>query len=83
MQHWRRGKGGALMMGLDHGFYCIGCCWSLMALLFVGGVMNLVWIATLAALVLLEKVVPRGKLVARLAGAGFIVAGLVVLSGAL
>jgi len=82
MHHWRRGKGGALLMGLDHGVYCIGCCWFLMALLFVGGVMNLVWIATLAALVLLEKVLPRGKLVARLAGAGFIVAGLVVLSGA-
>ena len=83
MQHWRRGTGGALMMGLDHGVYCIGCCWFLMALLFVGGVMNLAWIATLAVLVLLEKVVPRGKLVARLAGAGFIVAGLLVLSAAL
>ena len=82
MQHWRRGTRGAFMMGLDHGAYCIGCCWFLMALLFVGGVMNLVWIATLAVLVLLEKVVPRGKLVARLAGAGFIVAGLLVLSGA-
>ena len=82
MQHWRRGTGGALMMGLDHGVYCIGCCWFLMALLFVGGVMNLVWIATLAVLVLLEKVVPHGKLVARLAGASFIVAGLLILSGA-
>jgi len=83
MQHWRKGRWGAFVMGLDHGAYCIGCCWFLMALLFVGGVMNLVWIAVLAALVLLEKVVPRGEWVARLAGVSFIVAALFVLRGAL
>ncbi len=75
MHHWRRGTRGALVMGLDHGIYCIGCCWFLMALLFVGGVMNLLWIAGLTVLVLLEKVVPRGELVARTAGVGLLVAG--------
>ena len=69
------------MMGFHHGAYCIGCCWLLMALLFVFGVMNLVWIAVLSVFVLLEKVVPRGELVARVAGVGFIVAGVSVLFG--
>ncbi len=69
------------MMGFHHGVYCIGCCWLLMALLFVFGVMNLVWIAVLSVFVLLEKVVPRGELVARVAGVGFIVAGVSVLFG--
>ena len=68
-------------MGFHHGVYCIGCCWLLMALLFVFGVMNLVWIAVLSVLVLLEKVAPQGKLVARAAGVGFIVAGVFVLTG--
>ena len=81
MQHWRRGTSGAFMMGFHHGVFCIGCCWLLMALLFVFGVMNLVWIAVLSVFVLLEKVVPRGELVARVAGVGFIVAGVSVLFG--
>ena len=46
-RHWRSGQWGAARMGLDHGLYCVGCCWFLMALLFVGGIMNLVWIAGL------------------------------------
>jgi predicted metal-binding membrane protein len=66
---------GALTLGLQHGIYCVGCCWALMALLFVGGVMNLFWIAALAILVLLEKVIPAGRIIARLAG------GLLVLAG--
>ena len=81
MQHWRRGTSGAFIMGFHHGAYCIGCCWLLMALLFVFGVMNLVWIAALSVFVLLEKVAPQGKLVARAAGVGFIVAGVFVLTG--
>jgi len=81
MQHWRRGTSGAFIMGFHHGAYCIGCCWLLMALLFVFGVMNLVWIAVLSVFVLLEKVVPQGELVARVAGVGFIVAGVSVLFG--
>ena len=53
--HWRDGAGGAIRMGWTHGLYCLGCCWFLMCLLFVGGVMNLLWIAGLAVLVLIEK----------------------------
>jgi len=74
--HWRKGAGGAFRMGLNHGFYCVGCCWVLMALLFVGGVMNLLWIAALAGFVLLEKIVPHGVLVGRVAGGLLIIAGL-------
>jgi len=65
---WREGRLGAFTMGARHGLFCLGCCWALMALLFVAGVMNLLWVATLAAIVLLEKAVPRGPLVARAAG---------------
>ena len=83
MTDWREGPRGALIMGLRHGMYCVGCCWFLMALLFVAGVMNLLWVAALAAFVLVEKVVPRGDLVGRLAGGGLIVAGLVMLAQAL
>ena len=72
---FRREPPGALALGFRHGIYCIGCCWALMALLFVGGVMNFFWIATLAILVLLEKVVPFGRVVARAAGLVFIAGG--------
>ena len=66
---------GSLRLGLLHGTYCVGCCWVLMALLFVVGVMNALWIALLALLVLLEKLTPWGRWVARFAGAVFVVAG--------
>jgi predicted metal-binding membrane protein len=72
---FRREPFGALALGFRHGIYCIGCCWALMALLFVGGVMNLLWIAVLAILVLLEKIVSFGRLVARIAGLCFFVSG--------
>ena len=58
MRHYRPGAIGALQMGMSHGFYCLGCCWAAMALLFVGGVMNLVWIAALSVVVLVEKLAP-------------------------
>ena len=58
--HWRRGARGALRMGLEHGAYCVGCCWFLMGLLFFGGVMNLYWIVGLTLFVLFEKMVPAG-----------------------
>jgi predicted metal-binding membrane protein len=74
--HWRPGRAGAFRMGLHHGLYCVGCCWLLMALLFVFGVMNLLWIAALALFVLLEKVLPRGDLVGRASGGLMIAAGL-------
>ena len=70
---------GALRLGAEHGLYCVGCCWVLMALLFVGGVMNVLWIAGLAILVLVEKVVSTGRLIPRLAGAGMAAAGLILL----
>ncbi len=68
MTSWREGHRGALRMGLEHGAYCLGCCWALMMLLFVLGVMNLVWIAALAAFVLAEKVAPKGEWVSRITG---------------
>lgn len=60
-QHWRPGASGALRLGALHGAYCVGCCWLLMALLFVGGVMNVIWIAILAVLVVVEKLFPGGR----------------------
>ena len=68
MRHRRPGRFGALRMGIDHGVYCVGCCWVLMALLFVGGIMNLLWIAVLAIFVLLEKLAPQGPWLARITG---------------
>jgi predicted metal-binding membrane protein len=72
---FRREPHGALALGFRHGIYCIGCCWALMALLFVGGVMNLFWIAALAVLVLIEKATPFGRAIARVAGLAFIAGG--------
>jgi predicted metal-binding membrane protein len=66
---WREGAGGALVMGFRHGSYCVGCCWALMALLFVAGVMNLFWVVVIAGFVLAEKVVPNGRLLGRITGA--------------
>lgn len=65
---WREGPRGALVMGLRHGTYCMGCCWALMALLFAGGVMNLLWMAVIAAFVLAEKIVPQRLHLAHVAG---------------
>lgn len=79
LTHWREGAGGTLRMGLSHGAYCLGCCWVLMALLFVGGVMNLTWIALIAGFVLLERVMARGMLVSRLAGGVLAAWGLALL----
>lgn len=75
-QHWRTGGLGALRMGLAHGLYCLGCCWALMLLLFVGGVMNLWVIAAITLFVLLEKVAPHGAQGGRLSGALLILLGL-------
>jgi predicted metal-binding membrane protein len=70
---------GSLRLGAEHGSLCVGCCWVLMALLFVGGVMNLLWIAGLTIFVLLEKIIPTGRLVPRLAGAAMAAAGIFLL----
>jgi len=79
-EHKRPGLSGAFIMGLHHGTYCIGCCWILMLLLFVGGVMNLLWIALLAGFVLIEKLLPWGKNFGRVGGALMIVAGAVFIA---
>ncbi len=74
---------GTLALGARHGAYCIGCCWVLMALLFVGGVMNVLWIAAIAILVLAEKVVPAGRVISRTLGAGLFAGGAWLLAQAL
>ena len=79
MTHWRPGTAGALRMGIAQGAYCLGCCWMLMLLLFAVGVMNLAWVALIAAFVFLEKLLPGGRLTSRLAGAALIVVGLAIL----
>jgi len=78
--HWRPGRPGAFRMGLEHGAYCLGCCWFLMGLLFVGGIMNLYWILGLAMFVLVEKTVPMGQWFGRIAGLGLVVWGVFLLA---
>jgi predicted metal-binding membrane protein len=77
--HWRRGRTGAFSMGLMHGAYCVGCCWALMLLLFAAGIMNLVWIAGLAILVLIEKLAPFGARLTKPLAAIFILGGVALL----
>lgn len=79
LTEWREGSRGAFVMGLRHGAYCVGCCWALMALLFVAGVMNLLWVAALAVLVLVEKLVPTERLVSWTTGALLLAWGVWVL----
>jgi predicted metal-binding membrane protein len=76
MTEWREGPGGAVIMGLRHGISCTGCCWLLMALLFVVGVMNLLWVAAITVFVLAEKAFPGGLWIARISGAALVVWGL-------
>ncbi|MFN2458595.1 MAG: DUF2182 domain-containing protein [Chitinophagaceae bacterium] len=76
---WKEGRKGALIMGMVNGIYCLGCCWFLMVLLFVSGIMNLLWIALIALFVLIEKVLSRLKWVSFIAGAVLIIYGLVIL----
>jgi predicted metal-binding membrane protein len=79
MTEWREGRVGALNMGLRHGAYCLGCCWMLMLLLFVGGIMNIAWIGAVAAFVLIEKVSPEGHWIGRFTGVLLAVWGAAVL----
>ncbi len=78
-RHWRQGTTGAMRMGLHHGLFCVGCCWLLMALLFAGGVMNLIWIAALTIFVLVEKLAPHGGKTAKATGLLLIAAAAFVL----
>ncbi|HSU68079.1 MAG TPA: DUF2182 domain-containing protein, partial [Tepidisphaeraceae bacterium] len=80
MTEWREGSLNAVRMGLRHGLYCLGCCWILMMLLFVTGVMNLLWVAILTAFVLFEKLAPAGPWVGRVAGVLMIGWGIAVLT---
>ena len=83
MSAWRDGNVGALRMGVRHGRWCVGCCWALMAILFVVGVMNLLWVAALMVLVLFEKTGPAGIAVSRAAGIVAVGAGILRLAGGL
>jgi predicted metal-binding membrane protein len=78
-RYWRQGPLGPMRAGAWHGAFCLGCCWMLMGLLFVGGLMNLIWIAGLALLVLIEKLFPLGPRVSQLAGVALIGWGAFVL----
>jgi len=80
MTEWREGKAGAFLMGWRHGLFCTGCCWALMLLLFVAGVMNLAWVAVLSALVLAEKVLPKAKFVIRSIGVALASVGIWMLA---
>jgi predicted metal-binding membrane protein len=77
--HWRPGVAGAFRMGLSHGTFCVGCCWALMLLLFTAGVMNLLWVAALAMIVLVQKVLPYPRMATTMAGAALAVVGLVLI----
>ena len=80
LARWKDGPLPAFHLGLSHGTYCLGCCWALMCVLFVVGVMNLVWVAGLTGLVLLEKTGPAGATVARVAGGAMVVVGMVLIA---
>lgn len=80
LNQWREGGRGALVMGLHHGAFCIGCCWMLMLLMFVGGVMNLLWMAAITLYVLAEKLLPRMREWGRLTGGLLILSGVLMLS---
>jgi predicted metal-binding membrane protein len=79
MQHWRHGNLGAVATGIRHGLFCLGCCWMLMALLFVGGLMNLAWVAAITMLVLIEKTLPWAGRMSRVTGAIFAAWGVLML----
>jgi predicted metal-binding membrane protein len=76
--HWRRGRVGALRLGVEHGAYCVGCCWALMGVLIVAGSMGLAWVLAIALVVAGEKLLPAGQLLGRLGGVGLLIAGIVV-----
>jgi predicted metal-binding membrane protein len=76
--HWHPGRVGALRLGVEHGAYCVGCCWALMGVLIVAGSMSLAWVVAIALVVAGEKLLPAGQLLGRLGGVGLLVAGIVV-----
>jgi predicted metal-binding membrane protein len=80
LEHWKPGPGGAFRMGLEHGLYCCGCCWGLMAVLVVAGAMGLAWVALIALVVAAEKLLPRGQWATRIAGGLLLGLGTLVLA---
>ena len=78
LTRWRSGPGGAFRMGIEHGAYCVGCCWFLMGILFFGGVMNLYWIGGIAVFVLLEKTIPVGHWMSHIVGVALMAWGGVI-----
>src|SRR4029077_6614172 len=80
MSEWREGAAGAFVMGLRHGAFCVGCCWVLMALLFVAGVMNLFWVAVIALFVMAEKILSKGELLGHIAGIALVMAGVAMMA---
>ena len=82
MQHWRAGYGGALRMGIQHGVFCLGCCWALFAVLVAAGVMSLAWMLVLTLIIFAEKVLPVDRRASQVVGIAFLVLGAVVATGA-
>jgi predicted metal-binding membrane protein len=82
MQHWHEGYGGALRMGIEHGAYCLGCCWALFAVLVAAGVMSLAWMLLLTLVIFAEKVLPFGRRASDVVVVAFLILGVVVASGA-
>ncbi len=80
MGRWRPGRAGAFRMGVGHGAFCLGCCGFVMGLLFVGGVMNLAWVAAITLFVVAEKLLPRGEWIARAGGVAMLAAGIYLLA---
>jgi predicted metal-binding membrane protein len=78
-RNWKEGKTGAIKMGIENGIFCLGCCWVLMTLLFVAGIMNLLWIALITLFILVEKMIPYSKPVSFIAGALLVVYGISLL----
>lgn len=81
VQHWRNGRTGALVMGLRHGLYCLGCCWALFAVMVAAGIMSLAWMLMITLVVFVEKVFPQGRRLGTATGAALVVLGIVVASG--
>jgi predicted metal-binding membrane protein len=75
LEHWSPGARGAIAMGLRHGLYCVGCCWVLMLLMFVGGTMSVLTMAVLCGFILAERLLPDGPWVSRIPGTAMIVSG--------
>jgi predicted metal-binding membrane protein len=82
MEHWREGRLGALRMGIQHGAYCLGCCWALFAVLVATGIMSLAWMLLLTLIVFAEKVLPGGQQASRIVGVVFLILGVLVATGA-